>query len=263
VGKFMFKTRTKTVIVKGEKKKTDWFLANRKFDAFNSTVLGLGDISLPSDQVHAVAAVFDLAGFTNFCNKPDSHLSIPAYLSDFLSWLFEEIKERSTIGKYEGGRELYSDLPFLAKFLGDGVLFLWDTENMNGTAICNIVGICNDICWSYRTNFYPKIKKAVVEPPIALRCGMARGIVCSVGNAEDYVGPCINIAARLQKLSDLTFCCHRRGFEAEKYMLRSALRLLVLKLVSIRDVGQSELVYVLREEFDNLPEEQKELFSEP
>ena len=38
----------------------------------------------------------------------------------------------------------------------------------------------------------------VSEPPPVLRCGLARGTVFSVGNRSDFVGSCINMAARLQ-----------------------------------------------------------------
>ena len=38
----------------------------------------------------------------------------------------------------------------------------------------------------------------------------SRAGVISIGGGRDYVGSCINIASRLQKLSDLTFCFFKR-----------------------------------------------------
>lgn len=51
-----------------------------QYKRFNYKVLGLGDISLPSQQREAVAAVFDLTGFTNFCKQVDPHLCVPTFL---------------------------------------------------------------------------------------------------------------------------------------------------------------------------------------
>jgi len=238
-------------------------LDNEKFDSFNPDALSLGDISLRPTQVEALAAVFDLSGFTNFCNQRDPHLAVPKFLSRFLAWLFNEVKQRFVEKSYKEGKQLWAELPFLAKFLGDGVLFLWDTENMNRTEICNVVVMLSDICDRYVKTFYSDIRKAVVEPPNILRCGIARGKVFSVGNGEDYVGPCINIASRLQKLSLLTFCVSRTGFDFEKDMHKDVVPLFVVKSVSLPGIGENELVYVLKKEFDKLPDKEKELFREP
>jgi len=262
LGKIILKRTVKTVKVKGEEKRV-WLLDNEKFDSFNPDVLGLGDISLRSTQVEAIAAVFDLSGFTNFCSRIDPHLTVPEYLSRFLDWLFKEIKKEFVAESYEEGKKLWADLPFLAKFLGDGVLFLWDTENMSGTGICNVVTSLRIICRDYKNKFYREIKKAVVEPPNILRCGIARGRVFSVGNGEDYVGPCINLASRLQKLSLLTFCVSRRGFDFEKDIAKDEFPIYVLKSVSLPGIGENELVWVLKEEFDDLPDEEKALFRKP
>jgi len=262
MGRIILKRAVKTVKV-GDEEKHVWLLDNKKFDSFNPDVLGLGDISLRSTQVEAIAAVFDLSGFTNFCSRIDPHLSVPEFLSRFLDWLFKEIKKEFVAESYEEGKELWAELPFLAKFLGDGVLFLWNTGNMGGTEICNVVTSLKIICSDYKNRFYQQIKKAVVDPPNILRCGIARGRVFSVGNGQDYVGPCINLASRLQNLSLLTFCVSRRGFDFKKYIDKDEMPLYVLKSVSLRGIGEGELVWVRKEEFDNLPEEEKELFREP
>jgi hypothetical protein len=60
------------------------------FDKFNPSVLGLGDITRESVQKTAVVALFDLQDFTNFCKQMDPQLSVPIYLSGFLSWIFSE-----------------------------------------------------------------------------------------------------------------------------------------------------------------------------
>lgn len=262
MGKIVLKPEIKTVKIEGKEEEIE-LLDNKKFNRFNPKVLGLGDISLRSTQVEALAAVFDLSGFTNFCSQVDPHLSVPEYLSRFLDWLFEDVREEFVEESYKEGKRLWADLPFLAKFSGDGVLFLLDTENMSEVESCNVVVSLKIICEHYEKDFYPQIKKVVVEPPNTLRCGIARGSVFSVGKGKDYVGPCINIASRLQKLSLLTFCVSRRGFDFDKHMHKNQAQKYVVKSVSLRGIGENELVWVLKEEFKGIPEKEKELFNRP
>lgn len=260
MGKVALKSKLTTV--KGKKRRI-YLLDNERFGRFNPSVLGLGNISLPSKEVEAIAAVFDLSGFTNFCKQVDPYLAVPEFLSRFLSWLLNKVKERFVRRSYEEGKELWTELPFLAKFLGDGILFLWDASNMDGVLICNVVGILDHICDDYVEEFYPQIRTVVVEAPSCLRCGVARGKVFSVGNGQDYVGPCINMASKLQKLSHLTFCFPRRGFDIDEHMHQKVRRLFVEKRVAIRGIGENELVWVRKKEFDELPKEEKALFRKP
>lgn len=234
-----------------------------QFDCFNPDVLGLGDISRRSSQTEALAAIFDLAGFTTFCSQVDPHLAVPEYLSQFLDWLFSELRASFVKESSESGVELWSGLPFLAKYLGDGVLFLWDTRDMGGAEICNVVTSLWEICANYRLGFYPQISKITTHPPQVLRCGVARGTVFSVGNGEDFVGPCINIAARLQKLSLLSFCFSRRGFDIEKNMPPETAAKYLLKSVALRGIGQGELVWVRKEEFEGLDADDQSMFASP
>lgn len=262
MGKIVLKGKPVIRIIEG-KRSDVILLEDRKIEKFTSHLLGLGDINVRSKQVEAIAAVFDLSGFTNFCNQVDPQLAVPEYLSRFLDWLFSQIKAELIAKNYTGKKALWAELPFLAKFLGDGALFLWDTKNMSETRVCSIVASLFEICKEYGNSFYPEIKKKVVEPPSMLRCGIARGTVFSVGNGQDYVGPCINIASRLQKLSFLTFCFPRRGFDIEGNMHESYVEDFVEKCITIRGIGENELVWILREEFDALPDEEKALFREP
>ena len=131
---------------------------------------------------------------------------------------------------------------------------------MSETLICSIATTLYDICSAYRRQFYPEIKKAVVNPPSVLRCGIARGRVFSVGNGRDYVGHCINTASRLQKLSLLTFCFSRRGFDVQQHMREDYRQKFVDKCVTIRGIGENELIWVIKEEFDRLPEKTRGLF---
>jgi class 3 adenylate cyclase len=264
MGKITLEEQYKTVTLEGSGKHLKLLvLTNEQFDRFNPDALGLGNIAARSTQMEAMAAIFDLSGFTTFCSQVDPHLAVPEYLSRFLDWLFAEIKTGFVKESSQDEKILWSSLPFLAKFLGDGVLFLWDTSNMGGAGICNVVTSLWETCGNYVREFYPTIRKVVAQPPKFLRCGIARGTVFSVGNGEDYVGPCINIAARLQKLSSLTFCFSRRGFDIEQHMPEETAANYVLKYVPLRGIGDDELVWVRAEEFNGLQDEEKALFRNP
>ncbi len=264
MGRINLEEKHTTVALEGGEKSIKLVaLANDQFDRFNPAALDLGDISSPSIQTEALAAMFDLSGFTTFCSQVDPHLAVPEYLSRFLNWLFDEIRKGLLRESKDDEKVLWASLPFLAKFTGDGVLFLWDTKNMGGAEMCNVVTTLWEICANYVGAFYPIIRRLVAHPPNLLRCGMSRGMVFSVGNGEDYVGPCINISARLQKLSLLTFCLSRRGFDVEKHMPEETAAKYLLKCVALRGIGDDELVWVRKEEFDELPDSEKALFKNP
>lgn len=239
------------------------YLKHPHFEDFNANLLGLGVLNQASIRTEAICAIFDLSGFTNFCRQSDPHLVVPEYLSKFIDWLLKAIKDNAKKSNDENGTLLYYELPFMAKFLGDGVMFLWDTKDLTPTFSCNIIVGLDDITTLYKRDFLPEIRKEVSEPPSFLRCGISRGSVFSVGDGNDFVGPCINMAARLQKLSDLTFVWGRRGFHPETAMHEKPLKNYILKKTAIRGAGENELVYLKRQEFENLSEDQKIFFKEP
>ncbi|MDD5127112.1 MAG: hypothetical protein PHR43_03305 [Dehalococcoidales bacterium] len=227
--------------------------------AFGSGVLGLGDLALPTQEIDVIAAMFDLAGFTKFCNRVDPHLSIHKYLNDFLEWLFAKIAD----GLSNGRQGHWAELPFFSKFRGDGVLFLWNTSGMTRPVICRILALLCEIRQAYKSEFMPKIMNDIDKPPRVLRCGIARGKAFSVGEGKDYVGHCINNASRLQKVGPITFCFAQRGFPAQQYMPVNYQGKFVLKRTAIRGVGEDELVWVLKSEFNRLPPKYGDLFRDP
>jgi class 3 adenylate cyclase len=202
------------------------------FDKFNEDILGLGKIETESKQVNALSVIFDLEGFTNFCKQIDPQLAVPEYLNEFLKWLFAEVKEVLIQKHYPEGYKTWADLPFLSKYLGDDVMFLWDTDKMTGDSIRNVVISMFEICEHYRTRFLKKISKDIISPPSKLRCGIARGAIYSVGIGNDFVGPCINMSARLQKLNSLSFGFSRRGLDPNKFAENAKSILLPRKLTS-------------------------------
>jgi class 3 adenylate cyclase len=232
-------------------------LSDSEFRQFNATILGLGNIKKKGKYRQAMAAFFDLEGFTHFSNQVDAHLVIGEFLDRYLSWLFETIAEEFVEGTDENLVRIWGSLPFYAKFLGDGILFLWDTEYAAGpSGIRNIIFNLKTIIDRYVSECLVELRKHVSKPPPRLRCGVARGQIISVGEGQDFVGPCINIAARLQKLSDLSFAVSRRGIDL------SPKKSFVLKRVELRGIGEEELIFVDKNDFDRLSSKEKRLFKD-
>lgn len=244
--------------------------------SFGTDLLNLGDIRSPSQPIDVLAVLFDLEGFTNFTRQVDPQLTTPLFLSDFLEWLFKALKKQLIRDEKRGA--LWAEFPFFGKFMGDGVLFLWrinldkiiqidrslpsnDLQSMIQQFITNIVASIFEVCQDYN-GFVKMVETQHVDPPSRLRCGIARGIVIPIGNWKDFVGPCINIAARLQKFNELSFAFSARGIDSHAFN-PSYGRFFIKKRVSIRGIGENELVYVLKEEFEQLPSELKIEFNIP
>ena len=227
---------------------------------FNPSMLNLGDISAPCQEKEAIAAVLDLTGFTSFCSQVDSYLAIPRYLNDFMEWFFNSIRDALTEEAFGNISSFWADFPVLVKFLGDGILLVWNTRRMDESQICRIVTALFEICRNYRREFYPRISSAVNKPPAVLRCGIARGRVFTVGEGKDFVGHCINTASRLSHLEPLTFCFPHRGFQVRENMPAEYLQIFVPRSMSIRGVGDNELVWVVKEEYDRWLLSKKETF---
>jgi class 3 adenylate cyclase len=235
-------------------KKEDW----QKFD---SSVLGIGDISRPSVSRSVICVIFDLEGFTRFCNQIDPDLVIPVFLKKYLDWFFVQIQNETKNREYDEGIRTWHDLPFLIKFMGDGLLVLWDIANLDFTAQGNIIVSSLVITQKYPADFLPKIKKIVVDPPNKLRCGITKGKVYSVGDGQDYVGQCINFASRLQKMPGATFAFSNRGIDLEEAFKNESVRArFIEKVIEARGIGENELVYILKDEFDAMDETDKQRY---
>lgn len=249
------------VEISGKKKR---LLAQTVYDAFDASLLGLGDITKASVTTDAVAAVFDLQGFTHFCKQIEPRHSVPSFLSAFLNWLLERLKAEMTQEKHGAGVKLWCPLPFFVKFLGDGLLVLWDASQTNVIGRRNIIGSAWEICRAYGRDFLPTIQKKVVDPPRILRCGVARGDVYSVGDGNDFVGSCINMAARLEKLGGTTFAFNVRGFDLENEAPAEFFRKnIVVKKIAIRGIGDGELVAILKSEYEAMKAVDKKPFKDP
>jgi hypothetical protein len=102
-------------------------------------MLGLENILANKETFEALAVIVDLKDFTVFCDQRDPHLVVPQFVKSFLEWLFDRLRAQLLMEEAGNNVVLWSHLPFFGKFLGDGVLLLWDVTDMGGEAKRNIV----------------------------------------------------------------------------------------------------------------------------
>ncbi len=240
------------------KKEIIKILTKESYDSFDESILGLGDITVESIPINALVGIFDLEGFTNFCSHFDPQLVLPEFLSMFLKWIFKQLRLENIDKTYKLGYSVYAELPFYCKFMGDGLMFIWKTDHLRQGQICDIVVTAHEICNKYINEFIKTISDSITNPPPKLRCGLARGIIYSVGNGNDFVGPCINVASRLQKISSLTFCFLKQGIDIRQNDYLN--KITVVKNYNIRGISSSELICIIKEEFELLSKEEKKLF---
>lgn len=224
-------------------------LARWEFESLNHYVLGLGDISLEGRYRQALVAFFDLEKFTNFCNRPHADVTVPDFLNIYLEWLMTQLREGIKHGENDMTVGIFGALPFYIKFLGDGMLVFWDTEQIQGAGgVMNTIYICAKITRKYKSEFVKFAQGHYGEVPQVLRCGIAKGRVITLGNGNDFVGGCINIAARLQKVDNHTFAVHQSGIDVGKYPKHALAKILVPKKVNLRGIGDNQPVWVLKDE---------------
>jgi class 3 adenylate cyclase len=240
-----------------DEKHTHDAVSPKEFERFNPDMLELGDISMEASSRSVLAVVVDLQGFTSFCNQDDPQLVIPEYLDSFLTWLFASIGKSTKKETKDGKVILWGRFPFFAKFMGDGVLFLWDTKGQGKLNIGNIVLNLREVANDHRSDFYPVAEKAHSKVPNILRVGVARGEVLSIGGGKDFVGPCINMASRLQKIGSLPFAFSRRGIDPKKFFIAEWHPQLVTIEVSVRGVKEKERVVVFESDYKALPDAEK------
>ena len=255
----------------------DISIPGQTFDSFGPGLFGMAGLDAGGEMVSVLAAIFDLQGFTSFSGQSDPHLMVPTFVDEFISWLFGTIREYSFEERDGDTVRLFAPLPFYAKFLGDGVLFLWHIDYQGVKRFCsensrdwrqeiqgdvgNIISVLYDTCHHYRRDFVPRLSDSFAKMPERLRCGVAQGLVCSLGDGHDYVGPCINMAARLQKLGSLGMSVLQRGVDLTLSPAERLSSILIKKKCRIAGVGE-EALYVIREEFEALSAEEKAAFSD-
>lgn len=162
---------------------------------------------------HAIAASFDMSGFSKFCRRPDAH----AYLHRYLSFLFDSFDKAFE----DFWRDVFKDTtklvqvprPDFVKYTGDGALLFWVRDS--GEDFSN--KFCTSVVASLR-HFQQQLPIKVAEwerqwrvhdLPKSARFGIATGpvhplstppgpILIPASEVVDHAGYCINLAVRLQ-----------------------------------------------------------------
>lgn len=167
-----------------------------------------------------LALIFDLSGFSNFFNKPDLHF----YITKYINHIIESVEiclyggEHYWLPKIQSTTPL-SIKPSMRKFLGDGILYVWENDANNTIGNDDFKQSLLNGLWNLQTNFSQVNKKLFEEIPTAdlpksIKFGIAQGTVYKLIEEDgslDYIGPCINLAARLVKYcSEINFICSAR-----------------------------------------------------
>lgn len=219
------------------------------------------------DLVKIVVAIFDLEGFTNFFDSAsvNRNIVVSAYMKGFLDWLNYQIDQL---------REHYVPRPRYHKFLGDGVLLIWEVGDSVLSHPLVRMAFMN-ACWnmvdgkeSYESTFLPEFKQRIgrrwtCEYPSRLRVSISLGHAVRYGNRHEsceYISECINVASRLVKFRpSLRFIAHSDlvfGSEPRKYGY-------IQKKISIKGINDRVGVFVDKDEFDKLSDEDKQAFRNP
>lgn len=258
----------------------DLVVSKNDFDRFKASLFELDSYHDGLGVRTAIAVVFDLEGFTTFASTPDPHLSVPQFIDQFITWFFDTLGEFLREHTETDEVYLHAPPPFYAKFLGDGLLLLWEVDYQGAAAYCrqsskdkesqtreiqgdigNLISILRSLCLDYSKTFVTKAKKYFTDVPRRLRCGIAQGLVCELGNGIDYVGPCINMAARLQKAAGLGIAVRKSGIDLDLSQSHELAKSMVLKKYMIRGQGE-ELIYVFKADFDVLSDQDKSQFQD-
>jgi class 3 adenylate cyclase len=222
---------------------------------------------------HAIAASFDMSGFSKFCQRHDAH----AYLNRYLSHLFKAFDDAFE----DGWRDFFKDAeklvqvprPDFVKYTGDGAIVLWVRDSGEEFS--------NDFCTSvvaalrnFQTQLPGKVSqwemqwKALNFPRLA-RFGIATGpvhplstrrgsVLLDTGEVVDHAGYCINLAVRLQDhCPDVGFIVHA----PVQPQLKGMVQLKALKMKGSMD----EPVFVFESDYQrasaSVPKEIKSKFA--
>ena len=147
---------------------------------------GIGDLGIPKIQFgkpcEILAAIIDLRGFSSFCEKPN----IESPYTCGLMYSFYQLISRS----------FFRYPPELIKYLGDGVLAVWETNFEDRE-------IAITTCLEGVTDINSKWKAVRQRPqfshgaPEEVAITLSFGLASQLPETTDYIGRPINIASRL------------------------------------------------------------------
>jgi len=187
------------------------------------------------DLVKIVVAIFDVEGFTKFFNKIPINKNIvtSSFINGLLNWFHYNF------------HEVFRFSPVFGKFLGDGILMIWETarQDMPDKVITGLMNHCWNMVYSCETKYVPEFVKKIgkrwrIEYPTKLKVGLSLGHAVKYtrrGKVSDYISESINIASRLVKFHEhIRFIAHSDlvfGRLPEKHLY-------VQKSIELRGIGE-------------------------
>jgi class 3 adenylate cyclase len=214
---------------------------------------------------HALAASFDLSGFSPFCLHPNAHAYLACYIAnlfDLLESSFAEIPALQTTPS----KPAQAPLPTLSKYTGDGALLLWvaDTAAEFTSAYSTSIVLALrrfQQCLPARVATWEK-EWHTNSLPCRARVGIAAGPVqrlkrqvdTLIPETMDYAGYPINLAVRLQDH------CPEVGFMIHQPVQPQLDGLLAMRAVKPKG-ALDEPVYVFAEDYQHLSQKDELLAS--
>lgn len=129
-----------------------------------------------------LAAIIDLRGFSAFCEKPE--IESP-YTCGLMYAFYQSVEQR-----------FHKFRPDLIKYLGDGVLTLWETTYEDRAAALNVC--LNGLLELQDTwDIVRRSPQFTHGAPEQVAVGVSFGLASQIPGAADYIGRPINVASRL------------------------------------------------------------------
>ena len=215
-----------------------------------------------------LALVFDVSGFTNFFNKPDIQDYITVYINQIIDCVETCIwgGEAFWIPEGDKAREMptMSIKPTLRKFLGDGMLYVWEDDDKKRLAKDSVkVNLLNKL-WNIHNNMSSinrmiRDYMPVADLPSTLKFGLAQGSIYKLTENDgsiDYIGPCINLASRLVKYCpDLNIIASSRlNLKSDTLEEHKYIKVIAKSLRSF----EREIVIVDKGDYEKLSPDKKE-----
>lgn len=154
---------------------------NILFEKYGGKNDGLPDIEF-GKPCEILAAIIDLRGFSTFCEKPN----IESPYTCGLMFSFYQLVSQA----------FYKYPPELIKYLGDGVLAVWET-NFEDREVAIDICLEGAMELSSKWNVVRRSPQFSHGAPEEVAIGISFGLASQLPCTEDYIGRPINIASRL------------------------------------------------------------------
>lgn len=211
-----------------------------------------------NDLVRIIVVIFDLEGFTNFFDSAsvNKNIIVASYVNSFLSWVNYRLD-------LEVDRGRLPERPRLSKFLGDGLLYVWEVEKQRLTSgrILDLINFCYNLTRGkdrYEKEFLPEFMNKLgqnwsCDYPKHLRATISLGHAVKYvqrGRSVDYVSECINIASRLLKINpEIYFVAHSDIHIGPEMLNQGYVK---KQIPNIKGIGKPIVVYIDKEDFTAL-----------